>query len=108
MPISIVRGDAEVLRGVTAFLRQLADLRDAAIADFAAAAKMRVLEPGASFCDQGQTVHELGYVQSGIVRYFVTLPDGNEATKDFSFVGGFTLSFGSAVMQRPGALMLGP
>jgi hypothetical protein len=31
----------------------------------------------------------------------VTLPDGNESTKDFSFKGGFTPSFGSAASQRP-------
>jgi CRP-like cAMP-binding protein len=31
----------------------------------------------------------------------VTLPDGEEATKDFSFAGSFTLSFGSAAVQRP-------
>ena len=35
------------------------------------------------------------------MRYFVTLPDGNESTKDFSFNSRFTLSFGSAAIQRP-------
>ena len=45
--------------------------------------------------------HEVAFLQVGIVRYLVTLPNGNESTKDFSFKGSFTVSFGSAASRRP-------
>jgi CRP-like cAMP-binding protein len=54
----------------------------------------------------GQEKHEVGFIQAGIVRYFVILPDGDESTKDFSFKGSFTLSFGSAALNRPAAVAI--
>jgi CRP-like cAMP-binding protein len=91
----------ETVEAIAAYLGRFAALPIAAIERFVAKGRSRVLEPGDSFCRLGQQVHEVGFIQTGIVRYLVTLPDGNESTKDFSFKGSFTLSFGSAAGQRP-------
>jgi CRP-like cAMP-binding protein len=92
---------AETVESIAAYLGRFAALRAADIERFVATGRSRVLEPGDSFCRLGQPTHEVGFIQVGIVRYLVTLPDGNESTKDFSFGGSFTLSFGSAAIQRP-------
>jgi CRP-like cAMP-binding protein len=92
---------AETVECIASYLGRFAALPVADIERLVAQGRSRVLEPGDTFCRLGQTTHEVGFIQTGIVRYFVTLPDGNEATKDFSFKGSFTLSFGSAAVQRP-------
>jgi CRP-like cAMP-binding protein len=92
---------AETVESIAAYLGRLAALPLADIERFVAQGRSRGLEAGESFCHLGQQSHEVAFIQAGIVRYFVTLPDGNEATKDFSFKGSFTLSFGSAASQRP-------
>jgi CRP-like cAMP-binding protein len=92
---------AQTVASIAAYFGRLAALPVAEIERFVAQGRSRVLEPGDSFCRLGQPTHEVGFIQTGIVRYFVTLPDGNESTKDFSFPGSFTLSFGSAAIQRP-------
>ncbi len=92
---------AETVASIAAYLGRFADLQVTDIERFVAKGRIRVLEPGDSFCRLGQQSHEVGFIQAGIVRYLVTLPDGNESTKDFSFKGTFTLSFGSAALQRP-------
>ena len=91
----------ETVQGIAAYLGQFAEVPAADIERLVAAGRSRVLEPGDSFCQLGQQTHEVAFIQAGIVRYLVTLPDGNESTKDFSFKGSFTLSFGSAVIRRP-------
>jgi CRP-like cAMP-binding protein len=92
---------AHTAESIAAYLGRFAALPIADIERFVAQGRSRVLEAGDSFCRLGQTTHEVGFIQTGIVRYFVTLSDGNESTKDFSFEGSFTLSFGSAAIQRP-------
>ncbi len=92
---------AEAVSGIAAYLGRFARLPITDIESLVASGRTRVLEPGESFCRLGQKTHEVGYIQAGIVRYLVILPDGTESTKDFSFKGGFTVSFGSAVLQRP-------
>ena len=89
------------MQEIAAYFRRFANPPEADIARFAALGKPRHLAPGQSFCDLGQERHELAFIRSGIVRYYVTLANGDEATKDFSFTGGFTVSFGSASMRRP-------
>ena len=42
------------------------------------------------------------------MRYYVTLANGDEAARDFSFAGGFTVSFGSAAMQSPAQVAIAP
>jgi CRP-like cAMP-binding protein len=92
---------AQTVASIAAYLGRFADLPMADIEQFVAKGRSRVLEPGDCFCHLGQTTHEVAFIESGVVRYYVTLPDGNESTKDFSFQGSFTLSFGSAAVQRP-------
>jgi CRP-like cAMP-binding protein len=92
---------AQNVQNIGAYLARFAAVPAIDIERFVAQGRSRVLEAGDSFCHLGQTTHEVAFIQEGIVRYFVTLPDGNEATKDFSFAGSFTLSFGSAAIQRP-------
>jgi CRP-like cAMP-binding protein len=79
----------------------MANPPEADIARFVAQGKPRLLETGECFCSFGQKNHEVAFIRSGIVRYFVTLPDGEEASKDFSAAGSFTLSFGSAAARVP-------
>jgi CRP-like cAMP-binding protein len=93
--------DPALLASITAYFRQIANPPDSDIAQFAAQAKRRLLEPGECFCSLGQKMHEVAFIKTGIVRYFVTLPDGEEASKDFSVAGSFTLSFGSAAARLP-------
>ncbi|MFM9864228.1 MAG: Crp/Fnr family transcriptional regulator [Micropepsaceae bacterium] len=92
---------AETVESIAAYLGRFADLGLAEVERFVAKGKSRVLEPGDSFCRLGQRTHEVAFIQAGIVRYMISLPDGNESTKDFSFKGSFTVSFGSAALQRP-------
>ncbi len=92
---------AETAADIAACLGRFADVPPADIERLVAKGRTRALEPGESFCRLGQEKHEVGFIQAGIVRYLVILPDGNESTKDFSFKGGFTLSFGSAALNRP-------
>jgi CRP-like cAMP-binding protein len=98
---------AETVESIAAYLGRFAALPVADIERFVAQGRSRMLEAGESFCHLGQQAHEVGFIQAGIVRYFVTLPDGDEATKDFSFKGSFTLSFGSAASQRPAQVAIG-
>jgi CRP-like cAMP-binding protein len=91
----------EFINAVASYFQRLANPPMADIETFAKRAVHRRLESGESFCRLGQSRHELAYIKTGSVRYYVTLPDGEEATKDFSFAGSFTLSFGSAAVQRP-------
>ncbi len=91
----------ELVASITAYFRQVANPPDADIANFMAQGMVRSLETGACFCSLGQKNHELAYIKTGIVRYFVTLPDGEEASKDFSVAGSFTLSFGSTAARLP-------
>jgi CRP-like cAMP-binding protein len=92
---------AETIASIAAYLGRFADLPISDVESLVAKGRTRVLETGDSFCRLGQKSHEVGFIQAGIVRYLVILPDGNESTKDFSFKGSFTLSFGSAALQRP-------
>ncbi len=92
---------SELVNALTSYFQRLANPPVADIETLVARGTHRPLESGESFCRLGQRHHELAYIKSGIVRYYVTLPDGEEATKDFSFSGSFTLSFGSAAVQRP-------
>jgi CRP-like cAMP-binding protein len=93
--------DSELLASITAYFQQVANPPMADIAHFVARGKLRYLEPGECFCSLGQKSHEVAFIKTGIVRYFVTLPDGEEASKDFSVAGSFTLSFGSAAARLP-------
>jgi CRP-like cAMP-binding protein len=90
-----------LLASITAYFRQIANPPWADIAHFVAQGKARSLVPGACFCSLGQKNHEVAFIKTGIVRYFVTLPNGDEASKDFSVAGSFTLSFGSAAARLP-------
>jgi CRP-like cAMP-binding protein len=92
---------AETIASIAAYIGRFAAVPAADIERFAAKGRSRALEPGDSFCRLGQEKHEVAFIQAGIVRYLVILPDGNESTKDFSFKGSFTLSFGSAALNRP-------
>ena len=91
----------ETIQSIATYLGRFADLPIVDIERFVAKGRNRMLEPKESFCHLGQEVHEVGFIKSGIVRYFVVLPDGNDSTKDFSFKSSFTLSFGSAALRRP-------
>ena len=75
---------AETVESIAGYLGRFADLPVADIERWVAKGRGRVLEPGDNFCRLGQQTHEVGSIQTGIVRYFVTLPDGNESTKDSS------------------------
>ena len=92
---------AELINALAAYFQRLANTPKADIETLANQGTHRQLDSGEAFCRLGQSRHELAYIKKGFVRYYVTLPDGDEATKDFSFAGSFTLSFGSAAVQRP-------
>lgn len=82
-------------------IRRFAAPPAAEIAAFAAAGRPRTLKAGEDFCRIGQEGHEVAFINQGILRYYLILPDGDDVTKDFSFAGGFSVSFGSAVSGRP-------
>jgi CRP-like cAMP-binding protein len=89
------------LHPVARYLLRVAPLPQDEVDRFIASGRERQLAPGEAFCTQGQREHEIAFIQSGIVRYHVALPSGDEATKDFSFAGTFTVSFGSATQGVP-------
>ena len=91
---------------IAAYIARFAAPPAAQVAAFIAAGRPRTLAAGQDFCMLGQSHHELAFIHEGIVRYYVTLPDGEESTKDFSFAGSFTVSFGSAVVGRPAAVAI--
>ena len=97
----------ELVNAVTVYFKRLANPPQADIEALVARGTQRRLEAGEAFCRLGQTRYELAHIKTGFVRYYVTLPDGEEATKDFSFAGSFTLSFGSAAVQRPAQVAMG-
>ena len=86
---------------VAQLLRRLAPLPQDELDRFIAGGHQRCLRAGEPFCTQGQPHHEIAFIRRGIVRYHVALPSGDEATKDFSFEGSFTVSFGSATRGVP-------
>lgn len=86
---------------VAAFVHRRARPPQDQLERFIGAGAPRRLAAGETFCRCGQTLHELAFIRSGIVRYFVADIDGNDATKDFGFAGSFTVSFGSATMNVP-------
>lgn len=91
----------ELVNALASYFQRLGNPPKADIETLVEQGKHRRLESGEAFCRLGQSRHELAYIKTGFVRYYVTLPDGEEATKDFSFAGSFTLSFGSAAVPRP-------
>ncbi len=93
--------DSVLLANITAYFKRVANPPEAQIAHFVRQGRPRFLDAGACFCSLGQKSHEVAFIKTGIVRYFVTLPDGEEASKDFSVAGSFTLSFGSAAARLP-------
>jgi hypothetical protein len=98
----VSRGPTDIEAYIARFAAPPADQ----LADFVAAGRSRALAPGEPFCRLGQERHELAFIHEGIVRYYVVLPDGDEATKDFSFAPSFTVSFGSAAAGRPAAVAI--
>jgi CRP-like cAMP-binding protein len=82
-------------------IRRFSDPPSEQIAALVAAGRPRALETGEDFCRIGQEKHEVAFIHEGILRYYLILPDGEDATKDFSFAGGFAVSYGSAVMSEP-------
>jgi CRP-like cAMP-binding protein len=96
-----IMSPAETVANIAAYLGRFAALPAADIERFAASGRTRVLGPRDGFCHLGQEKHEVAFIQAGIVRYLVILPDGSESTKDFSFKNSFTVSFASAALKRP-------
>jgi CRP-like cAMP-binding protein len=94
-------GHAELVSAVAAYFLRLANPPMADIERLVNIGKHRGLDSSETFCRLGQSHHELAFIKSGALRYYVTLPDGEEATKDFSFAGTFALPFGSAAVRRP-------
>jgi CRP-like cAMP-binding protein len=92
------RDDAEV---IARYFERFAQVARREVESFVAKGRVCQIEAGQPFCELGQRRHELGFIRAGILRYHVTLANGEEATKDFSFAGTFAVSFGSASMGRP-------
>jgi CRP-like cAMP-binding protein len=88
-------------------LRRFADPPADQIAALVARGRPRGLEVGQDFCRIGQEGHEVAFIHDGILRYYLILPDGEDVTKDFSFAGGFAVSYGSAVSGRPAEIGIG-
>jgi CRP-like cAMP-binding protein len=85
-------------------IRRFAEPPADEIAALVAAGRPRLLHAGEDFCRIGQEKHEVAFIHEGVLRYYLLLPDGDSATKDFSFPGGFAVSYGSAVMDEPAAV----
>ena len=92
---------SETLQRIATYLASFANLHISDIDSLVSKGRHRVLEAGQAFCRLGQHRHEVGFIQSGIVRYFALSADGEDATKDFGLNGSFTLSFGSAALAQP-------
>jgi CRP-like cAMP-binding protein len=82
-------------------IRRFADPPAEQIERLIAGGRTRTLDAGRDFCRPGQQRHEVAFIHEGILRYYLVLADGEDVTKDFSFAGGFAVSYGSAVTGRP-------
>ncbi|KAA6438448.1 Crp/Fnr family transcriptional regulator [Dyadobacter flavalbus] len=60
----------------------------------------RVLEKGDYFVQPGQVCQYVGFIHSGLLRYFVN-QDGNEKIYDFGLENDFVCDYESFLPQRP-------
>lgn len=79
------------------FLLQRADLPESEVAWLTRNAEERSLAKGEAFCSVGQRVHELGFVESGILQVYAPSPDGRTALLDFLFPGSVALALDAAI-----------
>jgi len=64
-------------------------------------ADTRIIERGGVFCGIGQTRHEVGFIETGIIQVYEVSEDGEKVVQDFSFPGGIALAFAGAVKGEP-------
>lgn len=62
--------------------------------------KPRLLKKGDYFIEQGQVCQQVGFIQTGLVRYFVN-QEGNEKIYDFGLENNFLCDYESFLPQRP-------
>jgi CRP-like cAMP-binding protein len=63
--------------------------------------KTRSLMRGEVFCDIGQTRHEIGFLEQGILVVYTLAPDGTRMVLDFLFAGHFALPLDAALKRKP-------
>ncbi|MCS0505022.1 Crp/Fnr family transcriptional regulator [Ancylobacter mangrovi] len=83
------------------YILQRADLPLEEIEWFEAQAEHRLLTKGEVFCRVGQSDHELGFLESGILQVFTPGSDGRNIVLDFIFRGGMALALDAAVKGVP-------
>ncbi|MCF0054110.1 Crp/Fnr family transcriptional regulator [Dyadobacter sp. LJ53] len=58
------------------------------------------LKKGANFVEQGQVCHQVGFIQAGLVRYFVN-QDGDEKIYSFGLESDFVCDYESFLSKQP-------
>jgi CRP-like cAMP-binding protein len=61
----------------------------------------RKYEKGEFFLREGQVCREAGFIEKGLVRYFVTKEDGEDLTVDFNKEQEFTCNYASFLDHSP-------
>lgn len=84
-----------------AFLQAFQILSDAEIAEFIALAQSRSLAKGDFFIQEGKTCQEVAYIQSGILRSFRQIQNGEESTYCLSFPDTFMTAYTSFITSTP-------
>lgn len=85
------------MAGFADYLLKRADLPLAEMRWLEALGERRALAKGETFCSVGQTEHELGFVESGILQVFTPSFDGRNTLIDFVFPGAMALALDAAV-----------
>jgi CRP-like cAMP-binding protein len=82
-------------------VRALAPVPEPELRAFFALGKPLELATDEPFCALGEKNHPIGFLHRGLVRFSVLTDKGDEVIKDFGTSGGFTVSYGSAVLGEP-------
>jgi CRP-like cAMP-binding protein len=85
-----------------AFLQTFQILSDPEIDGFVALASPRSLRKGEFFMQEGKTCTEVAFIQSGLLRSFRTLENGEESTYCLSFPNTFMTAYSAFITGEPG------
>jgi CRP-like cAMP-binding protein len=89
--------------GLTALIekiRLIVPLSDADITLINTLFQPSLLKKGDYFVQQGQVCHQVGFIQTGLVRYFVN-QDGDEKIYSFGLENDFVCDYESFLSQQP-------
>jgi CRP-like cAMP-binding protein len=89
------------LRGFTGYVEHQTELPPSEVAWLFSMSRTRSLGRGDIFCEIGQTKHEIGFVEEGILQVYTISPDGTKVVLDFVFPGQFAFALAAVIQSTP-------